>query len=83
MKQINIIEDVLIVGGVALSLTNIYTIMGIVLLAFQIGLIIVKVIIKVVQKVKEGKLEEAVKDIEDAQKEINDVTEKHKDNGNK
>lgn len=83
MKQINIIEDVLIIGGVALSLTNIYTIMGIVLLAFQIGLIIAKVIIKVVQKVKEGKLEDAVKDIEDAQKEINDVTEKHKDNGNK
>lgn len=76
MKQISIVEDVLIVFGVSLSLTQLYTIMGIVLLAFQIGLIIAKVVIKVVQHVKAGKLEEAVKDIEEGQKEIEDATKK-------
>ena len=76
MKSINIIEDVLIVGGVALSLTNIYTIMGIVLLSFQIVLILVKAGIKIYQHIKNGKMDEAVKDIEDAQKEIEDVTKK-------
>lgn len=78
MKSINIIEDVLIVGGVALSLTNIYTIMGIVLLSFQIVLILVKAGIKIYQHIKNGKMDEAVKDIEDAQKEIEDVTKKDK-----
>ena len=78
MKSINIIEDVLIVGGVALSLTNIYTIMGIVLLSFQIVLILVKAGIKIYQHIKTGKMDEAVKDIEDAQKEIEDVTKKDK-----
>ena len=76
MKQINIIEDVLIVGGVALSLTNIYTIMGIILLSFQIVLILVKAGIKIYNHIKNGKVEDAVKDIEDAQKEIDDVTKK-------
>lgn len=78
MKQINIIEDVLIVGGVALSLTNIYTIMGIILLSFQIVLILIKAGIKIYQHIKAGKLDEAVKDIEDTQKEIDDVTKKDK-----
>lgn len=78
MKSINIIEDVLIVGGVALSLTNIYTIMGIILLSFQIVLILVKAGIKIYQHIKNGKMDEAVKDIEDAQKEIEDVTKKDK-----
>ena len=78
MKSINIIEDVLIVGGVALSLTNIYTIMGIVLLSFQIVLILIKAGIKIYQHIKNGKMDEAVKDIEDAQKEIEDVTKKDK-----
>lgn len=78
MKSINIIEDVLIVGGVALSLTNIYTIMGIVLLSFQIVLILIKAGIKIYQHIKVGKMDEAVKDIEDAQKEIEDVTKKDK-----
>lgn len=76
MKQINIIEDVLIVGGVALSLTNIYTIMGIILLSFQIVLILVKAGIKIYNHIKNGKVEDAVKDIENAQKEIDDVTKK-------
>ena len=78
MKTLNYIEDGLIVlgVGVTLSLEQIYTIFGIVLLSIQIGLIVAKGVIKVVSHVKEKKLEEAVKDIEDAQSEIKDVTGK-------
>ena len=80
MKQINIIEDILIASGivVTVSLEQVYTIFGIILLAVQIGLIIAKGVIKVVDHVKKKKLEEAVKDIEDTQKEINDITGKDK-----
>ena len=76
MKSLNIIENISIALGISLSLTQIQTIMGIVLLAFQIGLILTKVIIKLVQHIKAGKLDEAVKDIEDAQEEIKDATKK-------
>lgn len=80
MKAINITEDVLIALGigVTLSLEQIYTIFGIVLLSIQIILIIVKGIIKLVDHIKKGKVEEAVKDIEDTQKEIKDITGKDK-----
>ena len=78
MKTLNIIEDGLIVlgVGVTLSLEQIYTIFGIVLLSFQIILILTKGIIKIVDHVKKGKVDEAVKDIEDTQKELDDVTGK-------
>ena len=81
MKVLNITEDVLIVCGVAISLQQIYTIFGIVLLAIQICLIIAKGIIKVYQHIKTKKLEEAVKDIEEAQSEIEAIT-KDKDHAN-
>ena len=80
MKTINIMEDVLIALGigVTISLEQIYTIFGIILLSIQIILIIVKGVIKIVDKIKKGKVEEAIKDIEDTQKEIEDVTDKKK-----
>ncbi len=80
MKILNITEDVLIVLGigVTLSLEQIYTIFGIILLSIQIILIIVKSVIKLVGHIKKGEVEEAIKDIEDTQKEINDVTDKKK-----
>lgn len=80
LKAINIAEDVLIAlgVGVTLSLEQIYTIFGIVLLSIQIILIIVKGTIKLVDHIKKGKVEDAIKDVEEAQKEIKDVTDKNK-----
>ena len=82
LKVLNIVEDGLIVCGVAISLQQLYTIFGIVLLVIQIALIIAKGVIKVVDLVKKKKYQEAVNVIEETQKEINDVTEKQKDNAN-
>ena len=74
IHKIDMVENALIVCGVTLSLTQLYTILGIVLLSVQICLIIAKCIIKIVQAVKKNNLEDAVSSIEDAQKEIDDRT---------
>ena len=80
MKVLNITEDVLIALGigVTISLEQVYTIFGIILLSIQIILIVTKGVIKLVDHIKKGKVEEAIKDIEDTQKEIDDVTGKEK-----
>ena len=80
MKVLNITEDVLIALGISvtISLEQVYTIFGIILLSIQILLIVAKGVIKLVDHIKKGKVEEAVKDIEDTQKEIDDVTGKKK-----
>ena len=78
MKTLNIIEDVLIALGigVTISLEQVYTIFGIILLSIQIILIVTKGVIKLIDHIKKGKVEEAVKDIEETQDEINKVTDK-------
>lgn len=73
---LNVAEDVLIVGGVAISLPQLETIFGIVLLSIQIILILVKGGIKIYNHIKNKKLEDAIKDVEDTQKEIEDLTNK-------
>ena len=80
MKILNITEDVLIALGigVTISLEQVYTLFGIILLSIQIILIIAKGVIKLVEHIKKGKVDEAIKDIEDTQKEIDDVTGKKK-----
>ena len=79
MKALDTVENVLIVAGIAVSLEQIYTILGIVILAVQIILIITKTVIKVIEYVKTKKTDDAVKAIEDAQKEIENVTGKGKE----
>ena len=83
LKVLNIVEDGLIALGigVTLSLEQIYTIFGIVLLSIQILLILTKGVIKLVNYLKQKKIEEAVATIEETQKEIEDVTGK-KEHGN-
>lgn len=70
-------EDVLIGVGLAVSIEQIQTILGIVILSFQIVLIIVKTGMKIYQKIKDKKYSEIEQDIEDAKKEIEDVTNKN------
>lgn len=78
MKQLNIIEDVLIVAGVGVSLIDIQTILGIILLVVQIGLILFKLGRKVYAGIKEknaDKIEDALKETEE---EIKSLTDKNK-----
>lgn len=71
-------ENITLAGGVVVSLSMVQTILGITLLIINICLIVAKCVIKVVEKVKKGDTQGAVKDIEDTQKELNSLD---KDNG--
>lgn len=72
MKTLNAIENVLIVGGVALSIENIETLLGVILLAFQIILILWKLGLRIYEHIKNGKYNDVTEDI---QKGIEDVTQ--------
>lgn len=73
-KTLNVIEDVLIGFGIALSLDQIETLLGIIILATQVVLIIVKGVITIVNKIKEKKYTEVVEEIEKTKTEIEHVT---------
>ena len=73
LTVVNVMEDVSLAGGTAISLTMIQTILGITLLAINIVLILVKIGLKVYSKIKKGDIEGAVNDIEEGQKEIKDL----------
>ena len=73
MKQLNIIEDGLIVFGVTIGLTQIQTILGIIILVFQILLIMTKGIIKIVDAIKKKNLEDVEKIVDETKQEIDDI----------
>ena len=75
-KKLEVIEDVFIVCGVALSIDQIKTILGIVLLVIQIGLILYKGIKLIIGHVKKKNYNEAISTIEEMTKEVQDVIDK-------
>ena len=80
-KAIDYAEDALIVGGVAVSLNMIYQILGIVILACQIVLILVKAGIKIYNLIKDKKVKEAVDAVNDAKDELEKLKEKAEKKG--
>ena len=75
MKQLNIIEDVLIVAGVSISLIDIQTILGIILLSVQVVLILFKGGKRIYDAIKK----KDTKEIESALEETKDALENLKD----
>lgn len=75
---LNILEDVTIVGGVAVSLSMLQTILGIIILSVQIVLILYKGIRKIIDLVKKKKYDE----VDDALDEVKDQLEDLKDKTN-
>lgn len=73
-----IIEDSLIVFGVAFSLEQIETILGIVILSVQVVLILVKTGIAVYKKVKNKDYTGAIKDVEEGKNQIDVLMDKNK-----
>lgn len=73
MKHINVLEDALIVGGITISITMIYQILGIVILSFQIILILIKAGIKIYNLVKQKKYKEVEECIDDAKGELENL----------
>lgn len=73
---LDVVENTSIVLGVAISLETIYSVMGIILLAFQIGLIVYKVIKSIVTHVKHKEYDKIEEDIEHGISEIQNVVDK-------
>lgn len=81
MKQLNIIEDVLIVAGVSISLIDIQTILGIILLSVQVALILFKGgkrIYDAIKKKDTKEIENALEDTKDALENLKDSQPKDK-----
>ena len=80
MKHINlnVLEDVLIVGGTAISLSMIQTILGIIILSVQIILILWKAGLRIYKAIKNKKVD----DVEDALKDAKGELESLKENTN-
>ena len=72
---LNILEDVTIVGGVAIGISTIETILGIIILSVQLAIILYKGIRKIIELVKQKKYDE----IDDALKKTKDQLEDLKD----
>ena len=79
--KIEVLEDALIVLGVVVSIDMIKTVLGIVLMVIQIGLILYKGIRLAYLHVKKKNYTEVVKVIDDMTKEIQDVIDKTDEDG--
>lgn len=73
LKVYNMIENSTIALGVAFAITNIESILGIVLLVLQVALILWKVGYKVYLRIKYKQLDKIQKDIEDAMDELEQI----------
>ena len=79
MKHINVLEDVLIAGGVAISLPMIESILGITILSVQIILILWKAGKKIYEAIKKKKYDEIENTLQETQDQLEDL--KNKEDG--
>ena len=76
MKHINVLEDVLIIGGVTISVTMIQSILGIIILSCQIVLILFKAGKKIYDLVKAKKYDEIENTLKETQDQLEDLKDK-------
>ena len=76
MKHINVLENVSIVCGVAVSLPLIESILGIIILCVQIILILWKFGYKIYKLIKQKKYDEIQNTLEDAKGELENLKDK-------
>lgn len=79
MKHINVLEDVLIIGGISVSVTMIQSILGIIILSFQIILILFKAGKKIYDLIKAKKYDEIENTLQETQDQLEDL--KNKEDG--
>ena len=80
-KKLEVVEDALIVFGVALSIDQIKTILGIILLVIQIGLILYKGIKLLIGHIKKKNYKEAIKTIDEISREVQNAIDKMDEDG--
>lgn len=76
MKHLNVLEDVLIIGGFTISLQMIHTILGIIILSAQVILVITKGVLKLVSAIKNKKPKEIEDAINETKGELENLKEK-------
>lgn len=76
MKHINVLEDVLIIGGVTISLSMIQTILGIIILSVQVVLILIKAGTKIYNAIKNKKIDDVEDALNDAKDQLEDLKDK-------
>lgn len=73
------LENVLIGLGTAFGITQLDTILGIIIMGLQIVLILYRLAMKIIDKVKRGKIDEIPQDIEDAKEDLEDLKDRKDD----
>lgn len=73
LKTYNVVENTTIALGVAFGISNIQSILGIILLALQVGLILWKVSYKIYLRIKYKQLDKIQDDIEKAMNELEQI----------
>ena len=76
MKHINVLEDVLIAGGIAISLPQIESILGIIILSVQVVLILIKAGTKIYNLIKAKKYDEIDDTLKETQDQLEDLKDK-------
>lgn len=79
MKHLNIIEDVLIASGITISLIDIQTILGIIILSVQVCLIIFKGGKRIYDAIKNKNSKEIETALEDTKEQLESLSDKTKD----
>lgn len=82
-NALEVAEDTMIIFGVTYSVSNIQTILGIVMLVIQIILILVKTGIAVYNKIKNKDYKGAITDVGNASSQIQTLVDKTKEDANK
>ena len=75
----NILEDVSIVFGVTIGLSQIQTILGIIVLTFQVLLIIYKCVVRIINHAKNKDVNAIQKDLEETIDDLEKLSDKDKD----
>lgn len=78
-SPINIVEDVLIGFGITVSLIDIQQILSIILLVLNVGWLLVKLVLKIVEHVKKKQYDQIDDDIKETIDGIEEIKNNHDD----
>lgn len=76
MTKLQVCEDALIIGGTAISLNMIHTVLGIVILSVQVILIIWKAGMRIYNAIKNKNVKEITDTLEDTKDKLTDLKDK-------
>ena len=82
-KWFTVVDNVLIVCGVTIALVDIQTILGIIILAFQVILIIYRLVRGIIEHYKNKEYDKIETDIQNGIEQIQNLSDSVKNNGNK